>query len=100
MLFLFCLTYSFICTPQTWDNQFSACGYTLDSPLFDYFKAINDMLDVFIASTMDVADFFGNPEHEINAFIDQYCGSIVVVSAIYLIDKKHEKSYNLSIKSK
>jgi hypothetical protein len=36
------------------------------------FKAINNMPNVFIASTMDVEDFFGNPKYEINAFIVQY----------------------------
>ena len=30
------------------------------------------MPNVFIASTMDVEDFFGNPKYEINAFIVQY----------------------------
>ncbi len=61
-----------ICAPQTWDAQFLSRGYTSASPLLDYFQAINDMPDVFIASTMDVSDFFASPKYEINTFIDQY----------------------------
>lgn len=81
-----------ICAPQTWDAQFLSRGYTSASPLLDYFKAINDVPDVFIASTMDVADFFHNSKYEINAFIDQYyelyCEKQIQEITVYFWRKK------------
>lgn len=87
-----------ICAPQTWDAQFLSRGYTSASPLLDYFQAINDMPDVFIASTMDISDFFANPKYEINAFIDQYyelvCERQIQEVTIYLWRRKEHVSTN------
>ena len=91
-----------ICAPQTWDAQFLARGYTSALPLLDYFKAINEMPDVFIASTMDVEDFFGNPKYEINAFIDQYyvlyCEKQMQEVTFYFWRRKDDENINSRLK--
>lgn len=69
---VYLMTKAQICAPQTWDAQFLARGYTSAEPLLSYFRAVNQLPDVLVASSLDISDFYENAKYEIHEFINRY----------------------------
>ena len=69
---VYAVTEAEIFSPRTFDVMYFWAGFRSSKPLLDYFEYYKEYPSVLFGDDRANNDFYGNPEYEINSFIDEH----------------------------